>query len=260
MTEGAAGRGGAGWRRYPSMSLEHAVDKIRTLYNAEKNTPAPIDLVAQHFGFKNSKTGPASTAISAVKQFGLIDESGTGDQRRAVISQRGRAILSAPPDIRERELKAAALEPTANRMVWDKYKADVGSPVSFQWYLTNDLGFSETGAREFARQYLATLSFAGLDTSHDGGEEPAEVTDDEPTYLPTAMEVPRERAPAPSRETLTRVSRHAIPLIGGKQVILEGDFPLSEEAWQGFMAVLVAFKPGLVSKALTHPEPNTDAE
>jgi len=42
------------------------------------------------------------------------------------------------------------------------------------------------------------------------------------------------------------MSRHAIPLVGGKQVILEGEFPLSEAAWQGFLAVLQAFKPGLV--------------
>jgi hypothetical protein len=31
-----------------------------------------------------------------------------------------------------------------------------------------------------------------------------------------------------------RTARHAIPLVGGKHVVLEGEFPLTEAAWQGF--------------------------
>ena len=37
-----------------------------------------------------------------------------------------------------------------------------------------------------------------------------------------------------------------VPIIGGKPVTVEGEFPISEAAWTQFMAVLNAMKPGLV--------------
>ena len=43
------------------------------------------------------------------------------------------------------------------------------------------------------------------------------------------------------------VSRYAIPLPGDSpDIVIEGDFPVSEEDWQHMLAVLAAMKPGLV--------------
>jgi len=249
-------------RRYPSLNLEQAVDRIRTLHDRERLNAAPADVIVQHWGFKSINTGPASSAYSAVKQFGLLDESGSGKQRKASISPRGRAILTAPADVVAEELRTAALEPTMNRLIWERYGAHTGSPEAFRWHLISDLGFSDTGAREFAKQYEATIRFAGLDDEDspaqaEGTDLTGEPHDAEPEDAPSApvgptsdvwhtqsgqrVEVPVHQAPS-----AVRMSRHAIPLVGGKQVILEGEFPLSEAAWQGFLAVLQAFKPGLV--------------
>jgi hypothetical protein len=198
-----------------------------------------------------------------VKQFGLLSETGTGKQRKASISARGRAILTAPADVRDEEIRNAALEPTMNRLIWERYGASTGSAESFRWHLISDLGFSDTGAKEFAKQYEATIRFAGLldktsptaTDSEDGGTEAARVSNDDaaaPTYpvSPTAdvwkTGFDRHEVPVHHPPTTARASRHAIPLVGGKQVILEGEFPLTEAAWQGFLTVLQAFKPGLV--------------
>lgn len=255
-------------RRYPSLNLEQALERARVLYEMERLNPAPLDVVTKHWGFKNSKTGPASTTYSAVKQFGLIDETGNAGQRKAAVSQRARAILTAPDDVREREIREAALAPPMNRSIWERYGADTGSPDAFRWHLISEMGFSDTGANEFAKQYVATIRFAGLDLlAPDGGGEPEEA--DEPSTPVPAMpsifdgmfttpQPSRPQTPEPPTTTtapMGRTSRHAIPLIGGKQVILEGEFPLTEAAWQGFMAVLAAFKPGLVSD----DQPSTSA-
>ena len=37
-----------------------------------------------------------------------------------------------------------------------------------------------------------------------------------------------------------------VPIVGGKSVTIEGEFPISEAAWGQFLAVLNAMKPGLV--------------
>lgn len=245
-------------RKYPSLSLEQAIDRARVLYDRERYNAAPIDQIAKHWGFKTIKTGPASTAYSAVKQFGLLDESGSGPTRKASLSQRARAILTAPEDVRAEEIRAAALEPTMNRQVWERYKTHTGSPESFNWHLISEMGFSDTGAREFAKQYEATIRFAGLvdgatpeDEDEELDAEADALSDAHHPVAPTSdvwFNEARERVEVPNHQppTSTRMSRHAIPLVGGKQVILEGEFPLTEAAWQGFKAVLEAFKPGLV--------------
>lgn len=243
-------------RKYPSLSLEQAIDRARVLYDRERYNAAPIDQIAKHWGFKTIKTGPASTAYSAVKQFGLLDESGSGPTRKASLSQRARAILTAPEDVRAEEIRTAALEPTMNRQVWERYKTHTGSPESFNWHLISEMGFSDTGAREFAKQYEATIRFAGLDELTPEDEELGDSEADAPSEAPDPVaptsdvwfNEARERVEVPHHQppASTRMSRHAIPLVGGKQVILEGEFPLTEAAWQGFKAVLEAFKPGLV--------------
>jgi hypothetical protein len=43
--------------------------------------------------------------------------------------------------------------------------------------------------------------------------------------------------------------RFTIPLPGGRHLLIEGDFPVSEAEWDQFVAVLDAMKPGLVSMA-----------
>ena len=43
--------------------------------------------------------------------------------------------------------------------------------------------------------------------------------------------------------------RFVIPLPGGRHLLIEGDFPVSEAEWDQFIAVLDAMKPGLVSMA-----------
>jgi hypothetical protein len=173
--------------------------------------------------------------------------------------------------------------------VWQRYGPNVGSDKTFIWNLVSEMGFSDTGAKEFAKQYRATIQYAGLadvppdtveddeslaaeidDTGAEGwvqndlavglrdrnelmhgpvGTNPVATTPVAPTvdvWLDAhgrRIEVDRHHPP-----TSARISRHAIPLVGGKQVILEGEFPLTEAAWKGFLVVLEAFKPGLVEQ------------
>lgn len=262
-------------RRYPSLNLEQAIDRLKVLYDRERLNAAPADVIVQHWGFKSINTGPASTAYSAVKQFGLLDETGQGKQRRAAISPRGRAILTAPPDVRADELRKAALEPTMNQLIWERYGTHTGSPEAFRWHLVSDLGFSDTGAKEFAKQYEATIRFAGLEDGRPAPEASEEAESKSERWMDKELAAPhreagtypvaptvdvwksesgaRHEVPVLHPPTSVRTSRHAIPLVGGKQVILEGEFPLTEAAWQGFMAILHAFKPGLVDSEEARP-------
>lgn len=43
------------------------------------------------------------------------------------------------------------------------------------------------------------------------------------------------------------MTRYPIPIPGGREITIEGPFPLTVTEWAYFMAVLEAMEPGLVS-------------
>ena len=69
-----------------------------------------------------------------------------------------------------------------------------------------------------------------------------------------AIEPPATHQPIPAKtdinagwQTPSSGLRIPIPLVGGSEVVyIEGQFPLTEQAWTQFMAMVAAMKPGLV--------------
>src|SRR5262245_26329787 len=92
---------------YPAISLPEAIDKLRALYDAIHNHPAPREVIAKGMGYAGL-SGASATAVSALQKYGLLDRVG-GDWR---ISERGKAIL-LPRDQAEkaRAVAEAAAEP-----------------------------------------------------------------------------------------------------------------------------------------------------
>lgn len=272
------------WRMYPSLSLQQAIEKIGLLYAVERRTTVPLDIAMKAMGYKSPSSGPSTSTRSALKQFGLLEESGSGSSRKVGVSGEAYNILEGPEHVKVAAVRAAALRPPTHKMIWEQFGLDTGSDENFAWQLEHEYGFSRSGAIDFVRKYKQTMTFAGVSADHrtsDGtyerglGEDvdpspegvghaqsspevrtvptaTSEVqrSDVHPDAAPTAgrSEASADRVGSPLAVGATRVSRHAIPLIGGKQVILEGEFPLSEQAWEGFMTVLAAFKPGLVAE------------
>jgi hypothetical protein len=231
---------------YPAINLEAAIQRARELYEKERQHPTPASTVARHWGYK-SLNGPAAVTLAALKKFGLAEDEGSGDARRARVSDLALDILAHPDPIqRQAAIKIAALEPPIHQDLWEKYGSNMPSEASLHWELTRDRGFTETGAKEFIREYKATVIFAKL-------EDRADLPTQEPV-APAASGVAQESVAAarPERPASGQVtapdSRRSfpIPLISGGTVAVEGDFPLTEQDWVQFIAVLNAMKPGLV--------------
>lgn len=292
MSEASSGKSSQR-RKYPTLTLEQAIQRAAEVYANERRSLVPPAVLMKHWGYSNPTSGVATSTVSALRQFGLLDDEGSGKQRRTGISDRAYAILNAPEHIRSDAIRDAAMEPPIHRLIWNKYGGpDTGSEEGFRWFLLNDLGFSPKGADDFMAQYRATIRFAGLDkpgvtginertsdTSEKRREHPDippwEVVAEEGEDVDTAWQANRSAAgaplmqppavdvwrtsegrrvevPAPGPQPTSFTRRHAIPLPGGKQVVLEGEFPITEATWKQFMAVLDAFKPGLVDET---PEP-----
>ena len=240
---------------YPAVSLAAALKRVKTLWERERQHPTSMETIAQHWGYK-SFNGPASLTLAALKKFGLLQDEGSGKDRRARVSDLAVDILGNP-DERER-LKAvqlAALNPTIHRELWAKFGTSLPSDTNLRWELTRDRGFTETGADEFIPNYHATLRFAQLlndgtgqtQEDKDDGEEPTGAADQ--VMGEDRPPVERSSDPGRNRRVTEGTATYAVPVGAGLDVVIESRFPLSSAEWSQFIAVLTAMKPALVTPA-----------
>lgn len=239
---------------FPAINLETAIRRARELYERERQHPTPVEKIVHHWGYKGM-TGPANLSVAALKKFGLLTDEGRGAERRGRLTHLAVDII-ANPDLTARNvaIKQAALTPSAHRELWDRYGNELPSDANLRWELVRQRGFTESGAEDLIRGYKQTVAFAELeanDTALRVGDDDTYGESDhvagpdlhEPD-LPMASSSQAADVRSPSG-----ASRFAIPIFNGRTVVVEGDFPLSEEDWNQFTAVLSAMKPALVARA-----------
>ena len=261
---------------YPAIDLEKAVQRAGQLYKRDRQFPISVSQVASIWGYA-SLNGPAALTVSALKKFGLIDDEGTKEDRTIAVSDLAVQILNHPSsDARAQAVKEAALNPPIHLEMWDEYGVNLPSDPNLVWRLTRDRGFTETGAREFIREYRGTLAFADLgeeDASSktavaDEGDADAsrEVLEDisEPsTFLRHSLsddpgpslqavfsQFSGQMTPAEMQTEAPVIQSYPIPIAlqGRPPVMVSGAFPLSSTEWNQFKAVLEAMRPVLVKE------------
>lgn len=235
---------------YPAINLEAAVERARQLYERERQHPASVETIRQHWGYR-SLNGPASLALAALRKFDLLDGEGAGSDRRVRLTDLAVDILANPdPNARLEALRTAALSPPIHRDLWEKYgdASDV-SDSNLHWELTRDRGFTETGASEFVPEYRSTIQHAQLTSGGSGATQEVLSTGDKDEFAVGAQRSP-DMPPDQRRRPLMSdtASSYAIPLASGVPVVVEGSFPISERDWTQLLAVLTAMKPGLVTQ------------
>lgn len=241
---------------YPGIGLQEAIERARELYNAERQNAVPVDLVLQHFGYK-PKSGAGSVVIAALKKFGLLDYQGSGDARRARLTD---AALDILLDTREDDsdrraaIQRAALLPTIHKELLAEYADGLPSEASLRYNLTRERGFTPGAAEELVRELHSTLEFAGLTAGDATLSRQAQDTpvEQEPEMTPPAVaQVPAGDAP-PQRVLRTPAAPQQrsiqLPVPGTSWVTVQGAFPLSEQAWDQMIALLNAMKPGLTEQ------------
>lgn len=265
---------------YPSIDLGKAVQRVGQVYAKEKQYAVSTTVIPGLWGYA-SLNGPAAQQLSALLKFGLMSDEGTGNERTVKVTDLAVQILNHPSsDAREEAIKTAALLPGIHREMWDQYGAELPSDSNLLWRLTRERSFTDTGAREFIREWRDTIAFAKL------GSEDATATsaagEPESEFEGDGDPEERQRGPlmahaledkagheARLREEEARKERESalphtpgmtavpIPLPGGGSITVQAAFPITEMNWNYWQAVLTAMKPGLVapseSDASTQP-------
>lgn len=232
---------------YPGINLEAAIERARELWDRENKHPVPVHVAMGHWGYQ-SATGPGAIILAALRKFGLLEYEGSGNNRRAKLTDRAIRILRSPHEPeRQDAIKEAALAPSIVRELWEKYQgSSLPSDDALGWELETQRQFTQSGAAEFIPVFRDTIAFARLvpgdsvTTQKPQGETEDEADEDELPPEPKRRRVRRMSGDENAANVLT------VPLMGGAHVIVEGEFPITEQDWDQFMAVLNAMKPGLV--------------
>jgi hypothetical protein len=252
-TDGGRRRSAGRSPNYPGLSLKKAVERIAIIHEAEGRHWTNMATLVNHLGFKTMNSGPATVTYAGLKKFGLLDEEGTGDQRRARVSELAYRILKAPEPKRSEAIKEAALLPAIHQEMRRRFPDGLPSDANLLWQLETDLNFTPSGAADFLRKYRATVDYARLDSSDGSRDDDDE--DDESGAAEDGQEdqeeLPPRRKPKRGLGIGASTLTIPVPIIGGETVTVSGNFPITEAAWAQFMAVLSAMKPGLVQA----PEP-----
>jgi hypothetical protein len=189
---------------YPSINLEAAIEKAKIIWESENHNSAPIGALLEHLGF-SSATGTALRTIAALKQYGLLEDTGRGGDRKGQLTWLAKnIILDEREDSPERDsvIREAALKPKMHQHLWEKYKGSMPSDTTSRMYLLRDMRFSTAGANALLKEFKETKAFAKLD-SHDN----MSLTED--------------------REDLENVKQESSDLIGGASDIAVGDSPMT---------------------------------
>ena len=119
-----------------------------------------------------------------MKQFGLMDDLGRGEQRKLKLSELAmRIILDDVPNSQERSkaIRKAALEPKIFREMFTKWGMELPSYETIRTFLRRDKAVNEDTLNVIVRNYTDTLEYAKLSESdkipptnpgfEDGGDD-----------------------------------------------------------------------------------------
>jgi hypothetical protein len=145
--------------KFPYIGLAKALERIQTLYDKVKRYDARIADIAKDWGLSATSSSTDRT-VAALQSFGLIEDSGSGDNRKIKLSELGaRIIADQRPGVRESLLAEAALKPPIISDYARKWDGSRPDEVHALGQLQFDGGFTAEGAKMFLRVYDETIRF-----------------------------------------------------------------------------------------------------
>jgi hypothetical protein len=153
---------------YPGISLPSAIERISALYKKQNRHAAPREVVAKSLGF-GALSGPASTVISALYKYGLLERVGTDSK----ISERAiRILFPDTPDERNEAIRAAAAEPQLFAELNERFPGATPSDELLRNYLLRR-NFSPGAIGDAILAFKETAEFVEQQTGgYDSPDDP----------------------------------------------------------------------------------------
>jgi hypothetical protein len=153
--------------RFPALSLPEALERARQFYAMAQTHEAPVPAAAKAWNYSEKSSG-ASTAVSSLKYFGLLEDRDSGPKRRLKLSDLALRIIRDPREAspeRDELIKQAALNPAIHGEIYTHFKGLPPSNDILNAHLFMDRGMADDAAKDFREQFWETVRFAGIDRS-----------------------------------------------------------------------------------------------
>lgn len=160
-------KGGGRSVGYPFISLEQAIKRAREFWDFEGKNLVPVSVAVQHWGYAEKSSGGKQT-VAALKQFGLMHDTGEGDKRQVRLSPRALDIVLEPADSRKRiqAIQDAALAPKIYADLLKLWQIDaLPSDATMASHLLREKDFNRNTVADFIRDFRANLLFANVTSS-----------------------------------------------------------------------------------------------
>lgn len=157
---------------FPGMSLSDAIAKVRALYGHVKRYPTSTTVIMEHLGYGKNVSGAAGRGLSALRQYGLLEE--VGDDLKVSDVAFHILTLSEQAPQRVEAIRKAAQKPQIFRDVLSAFPEGLPSDATLSDWLITRKKFNPTSVPAFIRSFKATISFAKLapDEYNDGTPPP----------------------------------------------------------------------------------------
>jgi hypothetical protein len=146
--------------KFPYISLPKAIERIEVLYTKAKRYDVRIADIAKDWDM-SAKSSSTDRTVAAIQSFGLIEDSGSGENRKIKLSELGARILAdTRPGVRDGLIAEAATKPPIIAEYSSKWAVD-GRPDDAHALsqLQFEGGFTEEAAKIFLRVYDETMRF-----------------------------------------------------------------------------------------------------
>ncbi len=184
---------------FPFISLRKAVDRAEALNANHRREPARLASVAASWGYAPKSSGLLQT-VAALKQFGLAEDLGSGDDRKVQLTDLARRLLvDSRPGARETAIREAARSPRLIAEYLGRWLPDRPSDDHCISELHLDRGFTREAAKLFLRVFDETVSYADLNEGDTLSANVPETPADEKSAMT------EQPAPSPQRQGIPDV-------------------------------------------------------
>lgn len=138
---------------FPFITLTKGLSRTRQLYTAAKRHDMRLADAAGAMNYGAKSSGAIQT-LAALKAYGLVDDNGSGDDRKFRVSDLGfKALEDLRPGAKEAALAQAALAPKAIASYAQNWKDGRPDDAICLSDLRFDDGFTEDGAKKFLKVF-----------------------------------------------------------------------------------------------------------
>lgn len=151
---------------HPSLDLAEAVSRTKLLHEKYGTHPVPIKNATETMGY-TSMNSSALQCVAALTYYGLVESSGSKDERKLTITKEGDRIVRKAPD-RKELLKTAARKPPIHKEVLDKFPEGLPhDDILSRWLVWEKDGgrFNEDAVSAFITRLRKTLAYSEIDLS-----------------------------------------------------------------------------------------------